>query len=74
MSQIMDRVMSDIEYLSASEKSLVAQCILSSLDNHQDDNALSQWEKLSKKRYDELKSDKVQAVSWEVIKSEIVGK
>jgi len=74
MSQIIDRVMNDIEHLSASEKSFVAQCIIPSLDNHQDGNALSQWEKLSKKRYDELKSGKVQAVSWEEIKSKIVGK
>ncbi|MEA2029364.1 MAG: addiction module protein [Campylobacterota bacterium] len=74
MSQIMDRVISDIEHLSASEKSFVAQCILSSLDNHQDSDALHQWEELSKKRYDELKSGKVQAVSWEEIKSKVVGK
>jgi hypothetical protein len=48
--------MNDIEHLSASEKSFVAQCILSSLDNHQDSDALSQWEELSKKRYEEIKS------------------
>jgi len=43
-------------------------------NSHESNDALHQWEELSKKRYDELKSGKVQVVSWKEIKSKVIGK
>ncbi len=73
MSQIIDRVMADIEKMSPSEKSIVAQCILSSLDTHSENDSLAKWEEIARKRYDELKNGQVQPLGWEDIRKKVTG-
>ena len=73
MSQLMNQIIDDIHTLSSTEKSLLAQCIISSLDNEHNDEAVSKWADVAKKRYEELVSGQVTSVSWESIKSKVIG-
>jgi len=74
MSQVIDRIMKDLQSLTSSEKSFVVQCIISALDEYHDSDALSQWEEVAKKRYDEIQSGEVKAIGWEEIKAQVVGR
>ena len=65
--------MSELETLSASEKGMIAQYLIASLDDREDKNASEKWAVLAKNRYEELVSGKVQAVSWESMKRNILG-
>ena len=73
MTAKMNQVMSELETLSASEKGLIAQYLIASLDGKEDENSTQQWGKLAKNRYDSLESGEVKAVSWENIKQNILG-
>lgn len=73
MTAKMNQVMSELEILSASEKGLIAQYLIASLDDKEDENSTQQWAKLAKNRYDSLESGEVKAVSWENIKQNILG-
>jgi len=73
MTAKMDQMMSELETLSASEKGLIAQYLIASLDDKEDENSTQQWAKLAKNRYDSLEYGEVKAVSWENIKQNILG-
>lgn len=72
MTSAVNRVIEEIKELSVQEKSLVAQCLLSSLDPHEDKKSSKEWAEIAKKRYEELSCGKVEAVSWDSIKKQIL--
>ena len=74
MTAKMNQVMSELETLSASEKGMIAQYLIASLDDREDKNASENWATLAKSRYDELVSGKVQTVSWDSIKQNMLLK
>jgi len=73
MTAKMNQVMSELETLSASEKGIIAQYLIASLDDREDENTTEKWVELAKNRYDSLESGEVKAVSWESIKQNILG-
>ena len=73
MTVKMNQVMSELETLSASEKGMIAQYLIASLDDREDENATQKWAKLAKNRYEALESGEVQPVSWKSIKQNILG-
>ena len=73
MTAKMNQVMSELETLSASEKGIIAQYLIASLDDREDENTTQKWVELAKNRYDSLESGEVKAVSWESIKQNILG-
>ena len=73
MTAKMNQVMSELETLSASEKGMIAQYLIASLDNREDENCTEQWAELSKNRYESLVSGQVNPVSWDTIKQNILG-
>jgi len=54
-----------------SEKALIAHCLISSLDVQHHDNVDQAWAELAQKRFTELKSGKVEGISWNEIKKRI---
>jgi len=57
--------------LSPHDKALLAHCLISSLETVQDENVDRAWAELSEKRYTEIVSGTVGAVSWESIKNSV---
>jgi hypothetical protein len=68
MSATLEQVFKDVSYLSIREKALVAHCLIASLDTEQDDDIDSAWADLAEKRFFELISGKVKAISWNEIR------
>jgi len=73
MTAKMNRVMSELETLSASEKRMIAQYLIASLDENEDENATKKWSELAKNRYDSIESGMINTVSWKSIKQNILG-
>ena len=73
MSAKMKQVIEELKDLSAKERALLAHCLISSLEQQQDDGVDQAWAELAEKRYSELESGAVQAVTWDKIKKEIKG-
>ena len=73
MSANMKRAMENIKRLSVQERALLAHCLISSLHEVQEEGVDEAWAQLAERRYAELESGKVQAVSWAEIKKEIKG-
>ncbi len=73
MSAAFKQMIEQIKDLSPDERALVAHCLISSLDPCQDEEVDAAWAKLSEARLAELKSGKVQGVSWTEIKGQIKG-
>lgn len=59
--------------LTASEKALLAHCLISSLENMEDERVEEAWGQLAEQRFGELESDNVQGVSWSQIKTDVKG-
>lgn len=59
--------------LTASEKALLAHCLISSLESVEDEGVEEAWGQLAEKRFRELESGKVKGVSWSQIKTEVKG-
>ena len=68
MSTKMKQVIEEIKELSAQERALVAHCLISSLENKQDEDVDNAWGELAEKRLKELEAGSVQARSWSEIK------
>lgn len=73
MTLALDKTIQDIQELTPSEKGLVAQYLISSLDSVQDIGAEHEWAELAKSRFESLEKGKVQAVEWDSIKKQIFG-
>ena len=71
MPDKMRRLLEDIKELSARERATLAHCLISSLDQIQDEDIDEAWAELAEKRLSELESGKVKAVAWEQIKKGI---
>jgi len=67
------QVMENVKELSSKEKALVAHCLIASLESSQDEGVDQAWAALAEKRYEELVSGKVEALSWAEIKSSVKG-
>jgi len=74
MSTTLNDVMNDIASLTPSEKGFVAQFLIASLDRDHDADSEEAWADVAQKRYDELRSGSVEAVSWDRIKTSILHK
>jgi putative addiction module component (TIGR02574 family) len=73
MTLALDKTIQDIQELTPSEKGLLAQYLISSLDSVQDIGAEHEWAELAKRRFESLEKGEVQAVEWESIKKQIFG-
>ena len=71
MSAALNQVIENIKMLSSDEKALVAHCLISSLDEKQDDEVEQAWADLADRRLAELTSGEVKGVSWNDIKQKI---
>ncbi len=73
MTLALDKTIQDIQELTPSEKGLVAQYLISSLDSVQDVGSEHEWAQLVKSRFESLEKGEVQAVEWDSIKKQIFG-
>ncbi|HHD78924.1 MAG TPA: addiction module antitoxin RelB [Epsilonproteobacteria bacterium] len=73
MTAKMNQVLNELETLSASEKGMIAQYLIATLDDKEDANSTEQWAKLAKNRYESLVLGEVNSVSWENIRQNILG-
>jgi len=67
------QVMENVKDLNPKDKALVAHCLIASLESRQDEGVDEAWAELAERRYDELASGTVNAVSWDDIKSSVKG-
>ncbi len=68
MSVSVSQVIEDVLSLSAKDRTFLARCLISTLDN---ENIDQEWAKVANDRYKNLKSGKVVSVSWDMIKKEV---
>jgi putative addiction module component (TIGR02574 family) len=71
MSFNVRQVIEKVKHLSAQDRALVAHCLISSLETHQEEGVDQAWAELAEKRHGELISGKVKPVSWEDIKKRV---
>ena len=74
MSTEFKQIIGNISHLSSDEKAMVAHCLISSLEVKHDDNVDQAQAELAENRFNEMKSGKVQSVSWDGIKNRIKQK
>jgi putative addiction module component (TIGR02574 family) len=67
------QIIESTKYLSAKERAMVARCLISSLETKQDEGVDQAWSELAQKRFAELVSGEVEAVSWDEIKKKVQG-
>jgi hypothetical protein len=72
MTEAFKSLLESIEHLSTKEKALAAHCLLSSMDSKVDD-ADHEWLALAEARSADLESGKVNSISWDEIKSDIIS-
>ena len=73
MTKIMNKVLEDVQTLLTSEKNNLMKFLIASMDEIHDNDSDQQWANLAKKRYGEIESGKVQTVSWEHIKQQVLS-
>ena len=71
MSTKMKQIIEEIKELSAQERALIAHCLISSLENKQDEDVENLWGELAEKRLNEIETGTVQAKSWSEIRKRI---
>lgn len=64
-------VMEEAKHLNASDRALMVRLLISSLDTEGDEGVDQAWLELAERRFDELTSGAVKAVSWEQIEQKI---
>jgi putative addiction module component (TIGR02574 family) len=69
----MNRVIEDVQTLSINEKNDLMKFLIASMDEAHDNDSDQQWANLAKKRYEEIESGKVQTVSWDHIKQQVLS-
>ncbi len=67
------RLIEEVKQLNAREKATIAHCLIASLETRVDENVDQAWVELAEKRFEELASGKVQAVSWGDIKKGVIS-
>lgn len=67
------QVLEKAKQLNDNERALVAHCLIASLEIKQDEGVEQAWAELAERRFQELVSGKVEAVSWDDIKKEVKG-
>ncbi len=73
MTMLMNRVIDDIGVLSQNEKNDILKVLIASMDETNDENSDTLWAELAKKRYEDIESRKVQTVSWDAIKKQVLA-
>lgn len=73
MSIVFNKALDSIKELSNDEKALMAHCLISALEKKQDVDVEEAWVQLATERFEELKSGKVKAVSWDEIKNTVTA-
>lgn len=73
MTKIMNRVIEDVQTLSINEKNDLMKFLIASMDEIHDNDSDQQWANLAKKRYEEIEFGKVQTVSWDHIKQQVLS-
>jgi len=73
MTKIMERVIEDVQSLSTNEKNNLMKYLIASLDETHDNDSEEQWANLAKQRYEEIETGKVQTVSWDSIKQQVIS-
>ncbi|WP_321311645.1 addiction module protein [Halarcobacter sp.] len=73
MTKIMERVIEDVQSLSTNEKNNLMKYLIASLDETHDNDSEQQWANLAKQRYEEIETGKVQTVSWDSIKQQVIS-
>lgn len=73
MSTKMKLILENIKEMTADEKAFVAHCLISSLEEKQDEDVDNAWAEVVEKRFSELKSGAVNGITWEDIKKNIKG-
>lgn len=71
MSVTLEQVIEVTKELSANDRALLAHCLISSLEKTQDDDVDAAWSLVAEQRLDELKTGKVQGISWDEIKTKL---
>lgn len=69
----MERVIEDVQSLSTNEKNNLMKYLIASLDETHDNDSEQLWANLAKQRYEEIESGKVQTVSWDSIKQQVIS-
>ena len=73
MSAKMKQLLENIKEMTADEKAFVAHCLISSLEEKQDEDVDNAWAEVVEKRFSELKSGAVNGITWEDVKKNIKG-
>lgn len=68
MPDKMKRILENIKILSSHEKATLAHCLISSLDDANEENVDDAWLQIAEGRFAQLESRAVKPVSWEEIK------
>lgn len=69
----MSKVLEDVQTLSLNEKNHLMKFLIASMDEAHDNDSEQQWANIAKQRYEEIESGKVQTVSWEHIKQQVLS-
>lgn len=67
----LEQVIEKTKALSASDRALLAHCLISSLETQHDEDVDAAWSALVEQRLDDLEADRVQTVSWDQIKNQL---
>lgn len=73
MSDKMKQVLENIKGMSIQERAMLAHCLISSLDQSQDEDVDDAWATIAEKRFNEIEAGEVAVLSWEQIKNGIRG-
>ncbi len=73
MSITVSKVIEDAKLLSAKDRAFLARCLISSLDETQDEDIDKEWARVAKNRYEELRSGVVNSLFWDEIKKKVVS-
>lgn len=73
MTKVMERVIEDVQTLSANEKNNLMKYLIASLDETHDNDSAQQWANLAKQRFEDIESGEVQTISWDKIKQQVIS-
>ena len=68
MPDKMKWILENIKTLSPHEKATLAHCLISSLDDVNEENVDNAWIEIAESRFAQLEAGAVKSVSWEEIK------